>query len=261
MNCLKSFVATTLLLLASPNAFADNTLVVGDGQINGLGAREYNLSWLQCSLQEGEWVRRSDLNEALKIIDENTLQVQQTGHPQEGVTVVATFIFERASFAPRSIEQKVTSADGKQLVYSIRELTADGYSGHMERGGESKDVQGEASSTMLHGGAMGLPLALLDYQSAPLSFRASMISMDATYTVTAEWAGKETIEYDGQPIEIWWVDVEWLHEGLGDIYPPGPDASGGRYWVAPNPPEGFPYVLRYKTDTYAVEFVEEFCKG
>ena len=39
----------------------------------------------------------------------------------------------------------------------------------------------------------------------------------------------------------------------------GPDASGGRYWVVPEPPDGFPYVPRYKTDTYAVEFVRNTC--
>jgi len=55
------------------------------------------------------------------------------------------------------------------------------------------------------------------------------------------------------------VDVEWHHRESGDVYLPGPDASGGRYWIVTEPPAGFPYVPRYKTDTYAVEFVGGFC--
>ena len=54
---------------------------------------------------------------------------------------------------------------------------------------------------------------------------------------------------------------KWHHRETGDIYPPGPDATGGRYWVVPDPPPGIPYVLRYKTDAYAVEFEREYCPG
>jgi hypothetical protein len=112
---------------------------------------------------------------------------------------------------------------------------------------------------MLNGAALGLPLATLGFQSEPLEFAASMIGFDASYKVTATWAGKEMIEFEGDEVEAWLVDIDWLHEGLGDVYPGGPDASGGRYWVINNPPEGLPYVLRYKTDTYAVEFLTSTC--
>lgn len=86
-----------------------------------------------------------------------------------------------------------------------------------------------------------------------------MVGFDATYDVIAVWAGKETLDFHGQKIEARLIDVEWHHRESGDVYPPGPDASGGRYWVVPNPPSGFPYVPRYQTDTYAVEFTAGIC--
>ena len=88
---------------------------------------------------------------------------------------------------------------------------------------------------------------------------ASMMNFDASYLVRAEWVGSEMLDFQGRQIEAWLVDIEWHHQELGDIYPPGPNASGGRYWVVPDPPDGFPYVPRYKTDTYAVEFIESVC--
>ena len=106
---------------------------------------------------------------------------------------------------------------------------------------------------------MGLPLATLDYQGEPVEFAASMINFDATYKVIATWAGTETFEHNGQDVEATMVDIHWIHNEIGDVYPGGPDESGGRYWLVKNPPEGFPYVPRYKTDTYAVEFVQGAC--
>jgi len=252
-------VAFLIFSLASTAAHANNDMVVGDGRIDGTKAKEYDLTWRQCSLQGEAWVRGADLSESLTVTGPDELSLRQVTHRDGGITVEASSNYDRKSFAPLQLEQTATSGDGDQLAHSIHRLTADGYEGHVNRGGESKDVSGDVSSHMLHGGAMGLPLALLPYQDTPLKFNASMIAFDASYTVTAEWAGSETIEYEGEAVDVWFVDIEWLHEGLGDIYPPGPDASGGRYWVAHNPPAGFPYVLRYKTDTYAIEFLPLAC--
>ena len=102
-------------------------------------------------------------------------------------------------------------------------------------------------------------MAVLPTPDEPVEFTASMMAFDGTYTVRAKWSGRETIQYHGADIELWTVDVEWQHIESGDIYPAGPDASGGRYWIAKNPPKGFPYVPRYKTDSYNVEFIRELC--
>ena len=57
------------------------------------------------------------------------------------------------------------------------------------------------------------------------------MSFDGTYRTIATLAGRETFTHDSQQVEVLLVDVEWHHQETGDVYPPGPDASGGRYWL------------------------------
>ena len=183
---------------------------------------------------------------------------RQEVHPGDGVFVRSDTYFERSSFAPLRMETEATKA-GERLAFTERVLVADGYSGISIKGETTEPLQGAVTSNMLHGGAMGLPLAAMDFQDEPVRFSASMIGFDGTYDVIAEWAGKENVRFGDGDIEDWLVDVQWHHRESGDVYPPGPDASGGRYWVVPKPPDGFPYVLRYQTDPYAVEFVRDVC--
>ncbi len=251
-------LALTLIALTTA-AHADNTLLVGDGQIDGSKLQPYELTWRQCSLQDGKWLAGNDLTERLVAIGDGVLRIQQRVQRKDGSMVRSSSYFDRHSFAPLRLEQRIVAADGAELGGAAHSLDDQGYSGHRSRGGETKEVAGAATNAMLHGGAMGLPLATLEYQHEPLVFAASMIGFDATYEVIATWAGKESFEFKGKNVEAWMIDIEWHHVELGDVYPPGPDASGGRYWVVHNPPSGFPYVPRYKTDAYAVEFVAGNC--
>lgn len=249
---------TVFVLLAAPAAAADLSMTIGDGMIDGSKIRPYSLSWQQCSLQDGEWTGSAPLSEEVATIGEHVLRHRQTGTQANGVVQRAVTYFDRASFAPLRMETEVTR-DGERIAYAERVLSADGYSGFTQRGEERTPVSGQVSSRMLHGMAMGLPLAAMDVPDEPVTFLASMISFDGTYEVTATWVGTEVISHGGAEITAQLVDVEWHHRESGDIYPPGPDGSGGRYWIVTSPPDGFPYVPRYKTDTYAIEFVQGIC--
>lgn len=252
-------LSAALGLVASGVAGATDALVVGDGQIDGTRIAPYELTWRQCSLADGNWVAAGDLTEKLVTIGETVFKHQQMTVGADGSTTEATTYFDRRSFAPLRLEYVQRGPDGSVAARAEHVLTADGYTGRVTRGDQSKEVTGAASSAMMHGGSMGLSLATLDSRVDPLRFSAAMINFDATYKVTATWAGTETLDYQGAKVVAMLVDVEWLHEGLGDIYPAGPDESGGRYWIVADPPEGFPYVPRYKTDTYAVEFLPVTC--
>lgn len=251
-------VMTATGLLACGIVFGGE-LQVGDGHIVGRKIAPYELTWQQCFAQNGEWQNQDELTESLVVIGEATARQRQTVNRADGLTTIATTYFDRDSFAPRRMEVNVRAPDGTAIVDSAWDLNKDGYSGTTIREGKSQRVAGTISSQMLHGGALGLPLASLPFQDAPLEMLASMMSFDATYRIFATWAGTEMLNHEGQEIEAWLVDIEWHHDELGDVYPPGPDASGGRYWIVPEPPQGFPYVPRYKTDTYAIEFVRGAC--
>lgn len=247
-----------LTALAGAGALASE-MSVGDGQIRGERIAPYEHTWRQCSRQDGVWTDLGDLTETVVVIGENTLRHRQQVARPDGVTTLATTYFERQSFAPARMELEAKGPDGVTLLSATRTLDHTGYKGAMRRGEEVQPLQGTLNSSMLHGGALGLPLATLDFQKEPLEFAASMMNFDASYRVIATWAGRETLRYDGREVEAWWIDLEWHHDALGDVYEPGPDGSGGRFWVVPNPPPGFPYVPRYQTDTYVVDFLLEAC--
>lgn len=246
-----------LLAIAAPS-YADINMSVGDGIIDGSRIKPYRLTWQQCSNQDGEWQNQGELTEELVVIGDEVLRHRQTAHQAGGVIGKSSTYFDRSSFAPLRMEMEA-DRDGDRLMYAERQLNAEGYTGVMIRGEDQMKLEGKISTNMLHGGVMGLPLATMDYQEEPVRFLASMIGFDGTYDVIANWADKDTLLFDGEKVEAWLIDVEWRHRESGDVYPPGPDASGGRYWVVPNPPNGYPYVPRYQTDTYAVEFTAGIC--
>ncbi len=246
------------LISQTTAAGAANTMSVGDGMIDGRRIHPYEFSWQQCSLADGQWQNRASLTEAMATHGDSQLRRRQTVVRPDGTVVQSDNYFDRGSFALLRMEMEAT-LDGVTVATSKRQFDANGYSGVIGRGDESTAVKGKIDTSMLHGGALGLPLSTLEYQDKPLHFKASMVSFDGTYEVKATWVGREVLQFEGNDIEAWLIDVEWHHNESGDIYPAGPDESGGRYWVVSNPPEGFPYVPRYQTDTYAVEFISGVC--
>ena len=253
----QTLIPAALLAFVAGPSNAQIEMTIGDGRIDGERIQPYSSSWTQCALQDGDWLDMGTVTEELVVIGP-VVRHRQTGHQPGGVRVRSDTYFERATFAPLRMETEAVR-DGEQLMHNVRQLTETGYTGTEVRGDVRKQLAGIISSAMLPGALLGLPLAAMDYQEEPVTFLASMVAFDGTYDVSARWAGTETMLVDGNEIETWTIDVEWRHRESGDVYPPGPDGSGGRYWVIPEPPPGVPYVPRYKTDTYAVEFVTDTC--
>jgi len=254
-----------VLLSLSPLLVAEPTVVqMGDGQIDGLLIKPYQQVWRQCSLKEGEWVDGGTFTEtAIEVKDDGKrlLRVEQGTERPDGARSYTIVHFDRSTLSPLRMETRVHDSEDKELGSANYVLTPEGYVGHFVRGGESQDVAGSAvTSEQFLGMNFGVALATLDpEEDFPLELPASMIQFDAGYRVIASIAGRETLDMPHGPVESWMIDVEWHHLGQGDVYPGGPDASGGRYWVVPNPPAGVPYVPRYKTDSYAVEFIPVTC--
>ncbi len=247
------------LLTTSCAAASTTPVAMGDGQIDGAKIKPYEFTWRQCALNEGAWVSASPLTERAVVIGDHMLRVRQRLISPNGQEIVSTTYFDRPSLSPLRLEQEVRATEDQSAINVEHVLGPDGYSATMTRDGATKQAAGAITSEMFHGGILGLPLAMLDWERGSYDFEASMMSMKATYAVTATLAGREMISHDGKEVEVLLVDVEWTHNELGDVYPPGPDASGGRYWLVQDPAAGMPYVPRYKTDTYTVEFIGDIC--
>ena len=233
---------------------------MGDGTVRGERLEPYEDIWIQCALQDGSWTDGGQLTETLLTIGDVLRHSQRVERPNGPVSVSTTY-FDRASIAPLRMEQRVTSAEGELLRAVTRTLTEDGYEGKAEQGGQKKEIAGKISSRMWHGGALGLPLVTVDPTRFPVEFTSSMVAFDGTYRTIATLAGHEKLEHRGQTVDAMLVDVEWHHNESGDVYPPGPDGSGGRFWLLPEPPDGLPYVLQYQTDSYLVSTLMDACPG
>lgn len=246
--------------LVAMHAIADNTIIpMGDERIDGRQIKPYEHTWKQCAVQDGQWSSQGELTEQAVVIGD-LLRLRQTTHRPDGGETVATHYLKHASLSPLRSEARHSTPDGKVAAQIAHKIGGQGYQSTIQQGGQTQNKQGKINTSMFNGIVMGLPIATLDTSLYPAEISASMLVYDAVYRVILTDAGTDTLSFNGQEVETRMIDVEWHHLGQGDIYPPGPDASGGRYWVNNNPPEGFPYVAKYKTDTYAVEFIADTCQ-
>ncbi len=258
---MKPNIALFASLLTACVAAADPTQVqIGDGQINGMSIAPYDLTWSQCTASDGVWTASSDLSERVVVIGDAILRVSQASQNAQGSSRSAAYL-DRNSLSPLRFERHMQPPEGAPRTSIEHILTADGYSAIMRQGDLMREKQGLIGSNMYDGASLGLALSRLSFDQNAYEFQSSMIGMEATYSTIATLAGRETVQQGEHTLDVLLVDVEWHHNELGDIYPPGPNASGGRYWIVQTPPEGVPYVLRYQTDTYVVEFEPEICPG
>ena len=262
MNTKTILVGTLLGLSLASFAMGEEpaTIQMGDGTVHGDRLNDYEITWLQCSIGPDGWASGGSLTESLVATDD-VLRVTQRAERPNGIKSVATTTFDRSSLAPRRMEQQATGPNGKVLASVTREFSEDGYTGESTKGDQVTELGGTINSTMWHGGALGLPLATIAADRFPVEFASSMVAYDGTYRTIATIAGRETLQHEGATVEALLVDVEWHHIESGDVYPPGPDGSGGRYWLVPDPPDNYPYVPQYRTDTYLVSTLMDTCPG
>jgi hypothetical protein len=83
----------------------------------------------------------------------------------DGGRSASTSFFDRQSMALLRVEGDLYGPDGKLTAHSEYVFDSDCYKGRKRRGDESKDVAGTINSQMLHGAALGLPLATLPAQN------------------------------------------------------------------------------------------------
>lgn len=231
-------------------------VIMGDGQINGSNIEPYEFEWVQCSFQGGSWVTGPSFRETLAITQDGRFELAQRTQGGQGRRTTMTHILDRETLMRTEVRQKVEGPDGAVLGNAALNFTDMGYS--VIVGGDERPG-GAISSTMYGGAYLGLSLSTLDFSRGGYALDAGMLAVKGTYRVEARRVGVETIYVNDQAVEAQLVDVRWLHHESGDIYQPGPDAAGGRYWLSSSQPKGLPRVLAYKTDSYAIEFTPMTC--
>lgn len=250
-------LSLALLAMASENTSIQ--IAMGDGQIDGRTVAAYDHSWSQCNLQDGKWVTGPSLRERATIIGKNLLRIDQHSTLPGNVTSNARFYFDRASLAPMRFEREFLAPDGRTLATRTFDFDEKGYRAEIFQKGETTAKAGKLSSAMFSATTMGIPLSTVNFGDRTVEFTALMTNFDASYAIRARKTGQEMLQTEKGSVPVNWIDVEWKHNEAGDIYPPGPDASGGRYWITETATPGLPRIVRYKTDSYVVEFVPKYC--
>ncbi|SIN63180.1 hypothetical protein SAMN02745824_1193 [Parasphingorhabdus marina DSM 22363] len=250
-------LSLALLAMASENTITPITM--GDGQIDGRKITAYDHSWRQCNLQDGQWVAGPALRERATVIGDKLLRIDQHATLPGNVINNMHFYFDRATLAPVRLEREFLGPDGRMLASRTFDFDEQGYRAEIFQKGETTVKTGALTASMYSAATMGLPLSTLEFGDQTVAFTALMTNFDASYAIQASKTGAEMLETETGQIPVDWIDVTWKHNEAGDIYPPGPDASGGRYWITRTPVEGVPRILRYKTDSYVVEFEPQYC--
>lgn len=231
-------------------------IIMGDGQIGGEELEPYDFTWTQCTFQDGEWVTGLPVRETLEIRSDGQFELSQFSSSPDGGQTVITHVLNAQSLQRTELIQKVKTPDGTELGSARLNFSSAGFT---IKAGDDEHPGGTISSNMYGGAYLGLPLSTVDYSGGAVALDAGMLAVQGTYRVEAFPMGVETIHLANASVDAQRVDVWWLHHESGDIYEPGPDSSGGRYWLLTTPQTDLPRVLAYKTDTYAIEFSPMTC--
>jgi len=231
-------------------------IIMGDGEIVGDQLKPYDFTWNQCTYQDGEWVNGPPVRETLEIRSDGQFELSQFSSAPDGEQTVITHVLDARSLRRTELIQKVKTPDGVELGSARLTFSSDGFTVKV---GDEERPGGSISSNMYDGAYLGLPLSTVDYSDGGFALDAAMLAVQGTYRVEAFPMGVETIALVNGSANAQRVDVWWLHHESGDIYEPGPDGSGGRYWLLTTPQTDLPRVLAYKTDTYAIEYSPMTC--
>ena len=249
----------SILSALTTMAIAPLNVAMGDGSITGKEVHPYEYSWRQCSLVDGQWTNGSDLTERVTLIGDHVMRVEHSTSPQPGIISDASYFLDRSSLSPIRSEIRIVGSDGKALAEHSWAFGKAGYKAVMKRGDKVTRKTGGLNNSMYHAILLGIPLSAIDDWSRPIRMIGMMTQFDASYTLTATRSGTEAISAGGKDSTVSLIDVHWVHNEIGDVYPAGPNASGGRYWITVEAQSKLPRVIRYKTDTYVVEYVPRFC--
>ncbi|WP_164118112.1 hypothetical protein [Sphingorhabdus sp. Alg239-R122] len=254
-----SFISPVLFATALTAAGTAIPVQMADGQIRGESISDYEFAWSQCSFQNGEWQAGEPLTEEATIIGKHILRIEHTSKLPNDISNKAVYYIDRSSLAPLRTERTFKAPSGEVLAHQQWVFDDNGYKANIFQQGKNIEKEGMLSSKMYDAMILGIPLSALDFTKGSYSLQALMTNFNASYMITASKVGEEVIEHNGQEVAVNWIDVKWLHEQIGDVYPPGPNASGGRYWITKNKVRNFPRVIRYQTDSYAIEFLPKTC--
>ncbi len=246
-----AYVAANSLLLISLTltCMADQAIIRGDEPLAGIEQiKPFHGVWSQRAAGEDGWTDAGTIEERLELLQDGNWRHTQISHRPDSSRVEAIRILAADTLLVRSLEQTLhgfpdTAPRSINVVFQDHQIRK------QTRMSDGQVV--EAKTCMPFDGydgmIFGLVLAALPLKEG-MQYRlpSVMSAFMHGFWANADMKLAEPVKLaDGKDYRQWRVDVEWLNINDGDIYPPGPDESGGSYYILENPPAGTPPVYRY----------------
>ena len=114
--------------------------------------------------------------------------------------------------------------------------------------GEKEPFDAPLPMPVFDGWIAGLAIAALPLEK---NYWASLPTgtylFKGSHHLTVRIEGRAEVETAaGDKVDAWEAHAEWVDLGSGDVYESGPHGAGGVYYIAVEPGDGVPYVVKYE---------------
>ena len=261
----KIIVLTCLLVLNPALVNADirpdtKPLLIGNELVDGTKIQTYSGVWKQYTIQKGERIDNGFIRETGRMIsfeDKQVFAQQQEIENAQGKKVTRQIILDRYTLKPIKIDTQIDAGRENNKRGSVVIFHDKGYVAQdVDEDGKIQSRSIMLPADMYYGMSFGGVIATLPLETG---FKVRMPtvfpSWDGMYWLELTVAAEETVQApDDETLAVYRVDAEWLNLADGEIYPAGPNSSGGAYYILKNNHKDIPRVWRYVTDTYEVIF-------
>jgi len=239
----------------------------GDPQIKGNRIKPYAATWY-VRVKNGEnWKANGTLTEKAEVVaseeGEALAWTQIMAGGAMGVSFTNKTRFLRKDLRPLTSEMTITGekVPDHMVVSMDLHFEASSLEGTLRRQGEepAPSPSFALDVPMFDGNNMGLILAALPLKHG-YETRVAVVypRFTTSYWVVARVTGQKSFD-DGRggKVQAWVVDTDWIDRKSGHVSPGGPDASGGTYYVVPEPPEWYPHVPKYINASFDTEVIPQ----
>ncbi len=219
--------------------------------------KPFHAHWVQKQTQDGEQqLSPITIEEQLSRNGDGHWVHQQTmHHAEKSIKVYHSRTFDQHSMRLMNQSTQYENAPPKAPKSLSYELFNNHFTGLVTAADNSiTEIKHPLSMPMFDGQIAGLAMAALPLATdKKWSMPMTIPTMKAEFWLEASVTGKQSMAaHNGQQVEVWVVDALWHNLTDGDVYPGGPEHSGGTYYITVDQQPGQPVVMAYANNSTVI---------
>ncbi len=216
--------------------------------------KPFHAHWVQKQQQDGqEKLSPITIEERLNRNDEGDWVHKQTmHHAEKPIKVYHSRTFDQHSMRLLNQSTHYENAPAQAPKSVTYQLFNNHFTGVVTAADNStKDIRHPLSMPMFDGQIAGLAIASLPLGTdKKWSMPMTIPTLKAEYWLEAKVTDRTLMAAaNGQQVDVWVVDALWHNLTDGDIYPGGPENSGGTYYITADQQAGQPVVMAYANNS------------